>query len=433
MAKIPPTTPAAMQAATSTPITGPLVSRSGRGGIVCAHRGASATHPENTHAAFEAAAVCADYVETDVRHTADDAAILFHDKTLRRTTNAVDIFPERADDPVETFTLAEIRRLDAGSWFSPEYTGQQVPTLREGLDVLEHAGCGMYLEVKTPILELVADQLRNFLADHPGFPLVVGSVQVPLARGLSGVLPEVPSGVLFVDESTLDADTLTDYATFARFLGFRNDHLTAQTIAAVHLADLQVLHNTNTAQAMIECAARGVDGTVTDNPALKAALTGQTPVAVIEAQDLAADTAGPARALARTIGQLSYTLPFKPSGGAVLTIPAIRPGDWCELTLTTAEPGRVEFTAVTGPQVGAYEISWDGTPIQHLDGQSRSPARRTVHITTSADPGVHRLRFILLHNTSEHAAQPLALDTITLHPAGVHPNTVHPRTGKDPS
>jgi len=83
-----------------------------------AHRGARSLAPENTMAAIEKAwQIGAHGVEVDVAATRDGELILFHDDLLTRTTDVSDIFPERAADPFTTFTLEELHRLDAGSWF----------------------------------------------------------------------------------------------------------------------------------------------------------------------------------------------------------------------------------------------------------------------------------------------------------------------------
>ena len=99
--------------------------------ILIAHRGASAYAPEHTRAAYELAIKQgADYVEQDLQMTKDGVLICSHDAELSRTTNVEEIFPDRAvvrnadaKGPKKgwyavDFTLAEIKRLDAGSWFN---------------------------------------------------------------------------------------------------------------------------------------------------------------------------------------------------------------------------------------------------------------------------------------------------------------------------
>ena len=96
---------------------------------ICAHRGASDTHPENTLAAFrEAIMLGAQMIEFDVALTKDNHAILMHDATVDRTTNG--------KGRVADLTFAEIRKLDAGKWKNSKYSGERVPTLREALDMM---------------------------------------------------------------------------------------------------------------------------------------------------------------------------------------------------------------------------------------------------------------------------------------------------------
>ncbi len=91
---------------------------------VIAHRGASGYAPENTRAAFERAIeMGADAIETDVRLSADGELVLMHDATVTRTTDG--------RGPVADHTLAELRALDAGSWYSDAFAGERVPTLAE--------------------------------------------------------------------------------------------------------------------------------------------------------------------------------------------------------------------------------------------------------------------------------------------------------------
>ncbi|MXX91173.1 MAG: hypothetical protein F4Y68_18335 [Boseongicola sp. SB0665_bin_10] len=119
-------------------------------GIVC-HRGANFLAPENTR---EAARLCIDqcfqFVEIDVRTTADGELVVIHDATLNRTTNGI--------GPVSSHTLAEIRNLDAGGWKAPCHAGFRVPTLSEMLDVAQDR-IGVYVEIKDADPEAVLGEV----------------------------------------------------------------------------------------------------------------------------------------------------------------------------------------------------------------------------------------------------------------------------------
>ena len=96
---------------------------------ICAHRGVSFTHPENTLASIkEAIKHNMPMIEFDVRLTKDKGLVLMHDNTVDRTTNG--------SGAVKDLTLSEIKRLDAGVWKGEEFKGVKVPTFEEVLDIV---------------------------------------------------------------------------------------------------------------------------------------------------------------------------------------------------------------------------------------------------------------------------------------------------------
>src|SRR5579864_1864121 len=91
---------------------------------VIAHRGASGHAPENTLASFRRAVeLGATFIETDLRLSRDARFVAIHDGTLDRTTNGRGL--------VRDFTLDQLRELDAGSSFAPEFAGERIPTIEE--------------------------------------------------------------------------------------------------------------------------------------------------------------------------------------------------------------------------------------------------------------------------------------------------------------
>ncbi len=103
-----------------------------------AHRGASTVAPENTLAAFTIAAHEGyDGVELDVQLSKDGEVIVFHDKTLDRTTNGSGLVQEQ--------TVSELRKLDAGAWFADSFAGETIPILA---DVFEQFGNKLLLSVE---------------------------------------------------------------------------------------------------------------------------------------------------------------------------------------------------------------------------------------------------------------------------------------------
>ncbi len=98
-----------------------------------AHRGYSMCAPENTLAAFALALEYSpDLIECDVHRTKDGKIVVSHDGTVDRCTNGT--------GKIADMTFEELRKLDAGSWFSSEFTGEKIPTLEEYLDLLKGKG-----------------------------------------------------------------------------------------------------------------------------------------------------------------------------------------------------------------------------------------------------------------------------------------------------
>lgn len=126
-----------------------------------AHRGASFYAPEHTIPAYQLAPEQgAEYVEQDLVITKDGVLICLHDPTLERTTDVEEVFPDRFTEVSvegrttrrwfpEDFTLAEIKRLDAGSSFDPRFAGERIPTFQEAIDVIG-GKAGIFPELKNP-------------------------------------------------------------------------------------------------------------------------------------------------------------------------------------------------------------------------------------------------------------------------------------------
>jgi glycerophosphoryl diester phosphodiesterase len=129
---------------------------------VIAHRGASFDAPESTAAAYKTARdLGADYLEMDLQRSKDGVLFVLHDNNLQRTTDVASKFPERKDSPANAFTMAELKTLDAGSWFNaafpdrarPAFAGLKILTLDEIIDIAEGNALhkpGLYIETKEP-------------------------------------------------------------------------------------------------------------------------------------------------------------------------------------------------------------------------------------------------------------------------------------------
>lgn len=116
---------------------------------IVVHRGANALAPENTVASADSAlAHGAQWIEVDVRKSKDGVLFNLHDETLNRTTNGKGKLSDMLSE--------EVRKLDAGAWFSPKYRGTSIPTIAEMLNYLQ-GKANVFFDVKrgTPVEDLV--------------------------------------------------------------------------------------------------------------------------------------------------------------------------------------------------------------------------------------------------------------------------------------
>ena len=96
--------------------------------LIVAHRGLLRHAPENTLANFRACLELRIGFEFDVERTRDGELICIHDSSVDRTTNGT--------GNVSELTLAQIRKMDAGSWFDAKFAGEKVPTVDEVLQLV---------------------------------------------------------------------------------------------------------------------------------------------------------------------------------------------------------------------------------------------------------------------------------------------------------
>ncbi len=175
-----------------------------------AHRGASAYAPEHTLAAYRLAIEQgADFVEQDLAVTKDGVLICLHDPTLERTTNVEQLFPDRSTAVTwegktvrawlaNDFTLDEIKRLDAGSWFDPKFAGERVPSFDEAVALVK-GKAGLFPELKTP--EVYQGRDVDFER------LVAGALD---KHGLRGPTRDPQTPVILQTFSEVSARTLID-------------------------------------------------------------------------------------------------------------------------------------------------------------------------------------------------------------------------------
>ena len=225
--------------------------------VVIAHRGASTAAPENTLAAVRAAVQAgADWVEIDVQESADGTVYVFHDKDFRRFRGP--------GKPIWELRDAEIDAVDIGSWKSLEFSAERAPRLSDVLAAcrgksgvlieLKHYGHAQRLEER--VVEVVE------AAGQSGEVMVM-SLDQGAVRRMRVLRPGWPVGLLSTvavgDVTRLDVDFL---GLNARTADRRLLRGAAQRGVKVHVWTV------NDPLDMAVQLSRGVDGLITDDPAL---------------------------------------------------------------------------------------------------------------------------------------------------------------------
>ncbi len=195
--------------------------------LVIAHRGASGHAPENTLAAFrKAVAHGAPFIETDLQLSRDARFVAIHDSTVDRTTGG--------SGAVHDLTLADLRRLDAGSWFGSEFAGEHIliASLRESGEIQR---------------------------------TVVISFDAGILDAVRKIEPTLMTGLLYDGQLEKPLDRAVEIG--ARQLAVRGDLVTPALLTEARKKDLQVVCWTvNHPAHMRLLIDAGVDGIMSDYP-----------------------------------------------------------------------------------------------------------------------------------------------------------------------
>lgn len=234
--------------------TSPLDLPPGSHCLPVGHRGIPALAPENTLAAFrEALTAGAEMIELDIQRTRDGELVVIHDTSIDRTTDG--------KGRIRELTLAEIRSHDAGSWFSPAFAGEKVPTLAEVID-LERGRAVLNIELKSSFLiepgfeEALLDCLRreNFLDQ-----VIISSFDHFSLRLVKELNPKVRTGALYMALTGI----AVDMARWARSDALHPYYLfvTPDLVREAHQAGLKVYTWTvDSPEAAKYLLKAGVDG-----------------------------------------------------------------------------------------------------------------------------------------------------------------------------
>src|SRR5256885_542465 len=227
--------------------------------LVIAHRGASGHAPENTLAAFRrAVALGATFIETDLQLSRDARFVAIHDDTVNRTTNG--------RGKVHDLSRADLRQLDAGSWFGSEYLGERIPTLEEILEFSKKNDIVFYLELKPGGSWGGEHALVGALRESGEIPrTIVISFDAAILESLRRIEPTMMTGLLYEGQVEKPVEKAVEVG--ARQLAVRGDMVTPVLLAEARKKDLQVVCWTvNHPAHMRLLMDAGVDGIMSDYP-----------------------------------------------------------------------------------------------------------------------------------------------------------------------
>jgi glycerophosphoryl diester phosphodiesterase len=231
--------------------------------LVVAHRGFSGAAPENTLAAFRKAIESgSDMIELDIQLSKDGKVVVIHDDTLERTTDG--------RGKVTDHAFREIRKLDAGSWFGPQFSGEKIPTLQEVLK-LAKGKVLVNIEIKNPahgqypITEL-ADQGLDAVKKAGMLDRVLFSSFNPAS--LEWVQNEEPRAwVAFLYHHDWNSLSEVTQGKDWRVLNLRNSFLTRGKIEEIRQGGMKInVYTVNAEEELEQFVKWGVDGLITNYP-----------------------------------------------------------------------------------------------------------------------------------------------------------------------
>jgi glycerophosphoryl diester phosphodiesterase len=226
------------------------------------HRGAKGHAPENTMISFMMGAdMGVTAVETDVHLSKDGEVVLIHDHSVDRTTNGHGF--------VKDMTLAELKKLDAGSWYDARFAGERIPTLTELLTWAKDR-VGIAIEIKNgPIYYPdIAEKTIRLLREH-GMErqVILISFDHFVVREAKQIAPEIATGILYVG-GLVDA-VAAARAALADAVHPNWTFVTPELVRTVHEAGLMISPwNPNDLPTLRMLSQMGVDSVGTDYPEL---------------------------------------------------------------------------------------------------------------------------------------------------------------------
>ncbi|MFW6006800.1 MAG: glycerophosphodiester phosphodiesterase [Halanaerobiales bacterium] len=227
---------------------------------IIAHRGASGTAPENTGAAFsKAVEKNSDGVEFDIHFCRDNEIVVIHDCTVDRTTDG--------SGEIRDLTLNEIKQLDAGRYYAPEFKGEKLLTLQETLDIVAELEL-INIEIKgNDISREKLKRVLNIIYEYDiEDNVIISSFNHYALKDIKQLDDNIKTGILYFAEvynpwdyaAKLQADAIHPYL----------DGVEEQIVNGCHKNNVEVnVFGVNNEEEIKSVKKMGVDAVITDYPA----------------------------------------------------------------------------------------------------------------------------------------------------------------------
>lgn len=235
--------------------------------LIIAHRGYKAKYPENTLAAFKAAMdLGVSMIELDVCLTRDRHIVVIHDETLDRTTNGSGL--------IRDHTLDELKKHDAGTWFSPCFKGETIPTLSEVFSLCGQT-CAVNIEIKPEAYEdhdpddaIEKQVISTVLAKSRPEQVIISSFEPRIIERIARMSVNNLRTAYLTEKQHLD-DTMIEFMVRHKVFSWNPDQpvLNRDQVEKAHRHGIKVLtYTVNDSITGKQCFDMGVDGIFTDDP-----------------------------------------------------------------------------------------------------------------------------------------------------------------------
>ena len=239
--------------------------------ILIAHRGASGYAPENTLPALsKAIELGANYLEIDVHQCKDGHIVAIHDFDVERTTNG--------SGSVKDLTIDEIKKLDAGLWFDPNFAETKIPTLQEVIDAIG-ANVKLVVEVKggseeyPGIEESIVSIVKQKKVESQ---VIFKSFSIDVLERFKSLAPDIPRLYVFVlhfSDLNLTLDKWIDFTDIydnpakVQYFQAHRWFINKSLIEKAHANKIKIIAwNVNSVDDIESMLQLGVDGIETDYP-----------------------------------------------------------------------------------------------------------------------------------------------------------------------